>query len=147
MRWQTEDRCFQAYKEWVSIGPAFSIEYWREASCQTSKHFNPSTATCVLNNLKFDFQLKSEPNKPNIEVVNEVCLMDTSQNGGICKGTSGESYEFLCKEEFTWRNCTCKPIYKSKLKKKLLYFENIKVSLSTFFQPNHLHLLACCHAP
>jgi hypothetical protein len=40
----------QAYKECVSIGPAFNIEYWRKASCPTSTHFNPSTLTCVLGN-------------------------------------------------------------------------------------------------
>jgi len=40
----------QAYKECVSIGPAFSIEYWRKASCPTSTHFSPSTASCVMSN-------------------------------------------------------------------------------------------------
>jgi len=40
-----EGEC-HAYKECVSIGPAFNIEYWREASCPTSMHFDPTTGKC-----------------------------------------------------------------------------------------------------
>ncbi len=36
-----------AYKECVSIGPAFSIEYWRKASCPTSMHFSAATGVCL----------------------------------------------------------------------------------------------------
>ncbi len=37
----------RTYKECIAIGPAFSIEYWREASCPISTNFDPITATCV----------------------------------------------------------------------------------------------------
>jgi hypothetical protein len=61
----------QAYKECVPIGPAYSIEYWREASCPTSTHFNPSTATCVMSSesdcCKFLEKLRTKNNNTLLE--------------------------------------------------------------------------------
>jgi len=114
----------QVYKECVSIEPSLSMEYWREASCPTSTHFNPSTATCVMSNESdcCKYLLKSRTLTQHIgkgckqflslrflfQKVKKLCLEDTCQNGGICRETSRKNYECLCKEEFFGLNCECK---------------------------------------
>jgi len=40
----------KTYKECISIGPAFNIEFWREATCPIPMNFDPITAKCVAKN-------------------------------------------------------------------------------------------------
>jgi len=35
------------YKECITVGQLFNIEYWREASCPISMNFDPVEAKCV----------------------------------------------------------------------------------------------------